>query len=276
MDLTDKRTIKKLLVKNRLWAKKSLGQNFLVDKEVLAKIIQTAGLTKKDIVLEIGAGLGILTQELCKKAKRVISIEKDEKLVAILKETCGNFKNLEIINSDVLSIENEKWSIKNYKIVANLPYNIAAPVLRKFLTAVNKPFLMVVMLQQEVAEKIISKPPKTNILALSVQAYGSPTISAYVKKESFWPKPKVDSTILKIKDIYRRIKIEEKKFFQILHIGFASPRKKLLNNLSAGYQLEKEKVKKIFRLVHLSENIRAQELSLSQWEELASNLNKVL
>lgn len=276
MDLTDKRTIKKLLVKNRLWAKKSLGQNFLVDKEVLAKIIQTAGLTKKDIVLEIGAGLGILTQELCKKAKRVISIEKDEKLVAILKETCGNFKNLEIINDDVLSIENEKWSIKNYKIVANLPYNIAAPVLRKFLTAVNKPFLMVVMLQQEVAEKIISKPPKTNILALSVQAYGSPTISAYVKKESFWPKPKVDSTILKIKDIYRRIKIEEKKFFQILHIGFASPRKKLLNNLSAGYQLEKEKVKKIFRLVHLSENIRAQELSLSQWEELASNLNKVL
>ena len=270
MDLTDKKTIIGLLRSHGLWFKKSLGQNFLVDKSILDKIIEEAEITSKDTVLEIGPGLGILTKGLCQRANKVLAIEKDEKLTEILVKTAKYFKNLKIINKDVLKIDEFYLPFKRYKLVANIPYNITGPILKKFLNSKNKPYLMILMVQKEVAEKIVAKSGNMSILSISVQFYANPKIVQVVSASSFWPKPKVDSAILKITEIKPKItKISEKSFFRCVKIGFSSPRKTLLNNLVAGYQLDKQKVKLILQKVDLKEIIRAQELSIYDWQKLA-------
>src|SRR3990170_1905150 len=158
--------IKELFKKHNLWAKKSLGQHFLIDKNILNKIIEAADLTKKDTVLEIGSGLGVLTQELAKKAKEVITVEIDPEIAELLKENLKGLKNVKIVVGDILKIPNPNLK---FKIVANLPYQITAPVLEKFLVpapSTLRPDLMVLMLQKEVAEKIREKPPKMNRISV--------------------------------------------------------------------------------------------------------------
>lgn len=274
MNLTSKATIKDLLKRHGLWAKKSLGQNFLVDKDVLDKILEVANLSKNDLVLEIGPGLGGLTKELCKKAGRVITVEKDSKMVEILKETTKECNNLEIINDDILKIA--KLKIENFKVVANLPYNITSPVIRKFLETDPKPSEMILMVQKEVAEKITAKPGEMSILAISVQFYAKPEMVQVVPASSFWPKPKVDSAIFRISRITHGLLMDNaqiKLFFRIVKAGFGERRKQLKNSLASGLWMDEQKVVNLLKKAGLDPKIRAQELSLADWIKIYEKIN---
>jgi len=245
MDLTSKRNIKKLLKERRVQPSKRLGQNFLIDKAVIKKIIKEARLKIKDIVLEIGPGIGTLTQELSKEAKKVIAVEKDLKMYDILKELleCWNVKNVELVKEDILKFNplTYKLKAKRYKVVANLPFYLTAPAIRKFLETKFQPELMTLVVQKEVAQRICARPPKMNILAVSVQFYAKPEIISYVSKKSFCPSTKVDSAILRISAINQRRKSAfNQRFFRIVKAGFSQPRKQLANNLSKKLELVNE------------------------------------
>ncbi len=265
-DLSSKKTVKWLLEKHGAAALKRLGQNFLVDRAVLGKIVKAAESTQNDIVLEIGPGLGTLTQELAKEAKKVIAIEKDAKMCEILKETLKDFNNIEIINTDVLKFINLKLEIKNFKIVANIPYYLTSPLIRMFLESENPPELMVLLIQKEVAQRICSKPPKMNLLAVSVQFYAEPKIVSYVSKNSFWPKPKVDSALIKISQIHTNLpQLITNLFFKIVKAGFSQPRKQLVNNLSKELKLNKEKTASWLLKNNIKPEQRAETLSVDDW-----------
>ena len=291
-----KTEIKKLLEEKDLRALKSLGQNFLIDEKVLSKIIQASELDKNDFVLEIGPGLGTLTNELVKKCRRVVAIEKDKKMVEILeaekpKATLANVAfgfsaSLKIINDDILKINLEELikktvfqntalnsKDKKYKLISNIPYYITSPIIKLFLENSIQPELIVLLVQKEVAERICAKPGKLSILALSVQIYGKPEIINYVDKSSFYPEPKVDSAILRIKNIKKEFSDEYyKELFKIIKFGFSSKRKKLVNNLSAGLQIKKEEGESILQKTKINLNARAQELSLEDWKRLLEKI----
>jgi len=230
MDLIDK----KFLKTNK--ALKKFGQNFLIDEKIIKKIINCSGLKKKDTVLEIGPGLGSLTNELAKKTKKVIAIEKDKRLAKWLKNNL-TMKNVSIIEADAL---HNNYSLpKKYNLIANLPYNIAVAIIRKFLEQKNQPQKMILMLQKEVAEKICSK--KGSLIKMSVVFYGKPEFLFSVSKKAFFPQPTVDGGVIKISNIHKP-KISEKLFFKILKIGFSQPRKTILNNLSDGLEMDKKEI----------------------------------
>ncbi len=267
MDLYSKKEINYLLKKYSLRPSKGLGQNFLIDKNALKKIIRASQINKKDIVLEIGPGLGALTKEIAKKAKKVIAIEKDPKIVNILEEALKDFKNVEIIQADILKNFNQ-LSIYNYKVVANLPYYITSPIIRMFLESKHKPKEMVLTMQKEVGQRIVSQPPCMSLLSVSVQFYAKPSIIAYIAKKSFWPKPKVDSAVLHITDIKDNKKIDKEIFFKIVKAGFSQPRKQLLNNLSKELKLDKEKTKLWLLKNNIQPFQRAETLSVNDWIKL--------
>ncbi len=280
MELTSLKIIKELFSKYEARPLKRLGQNFLIDKNVLQKIINAADLNKNDIVLEIGPGIGALTQELAKNTKKVIAIEKDKKMIEILKETLKDYKNAEVIYGDVLKIlelENylkiTKLKIKNYKVVANIPYYLTSPLIRKFLESKNPPQEIILMVQKEVAQRICSKPPDMNLLAVSVQFYAEPKIMNYVSKNCFWPAPKVDSAIIKIVPGRRT---SQELFFKVVRAGFSQPRKQLVNNLTTlkslnGVKLDKYKVADWLLKNNTNPNQRAETLSVSDWINLTQN-----
>lgn len=247
-----------------------LGQHFLTSVKIAEKIADLADLSSSDVVLEIGPGKGILTQYLIKKAGRVIAVEKDEKLYEFLKEKFADAKNLELINADIRDFLNTKYQILNteYKVVANIPYYLTSYLFRLLLEKSKiKPKKIVVMIQKEVAKRICAKPPKMNLLALSVQVYGKPKIAFIVKKGSFSPPPKVDSAVLVVDGIssefFQESKIQEKSFFEFLKAGFSQPRKMLVNNLGANHK--KLKVKKVLQDCGVDKAIRPQNLSLENW-----------
>lgn len=270
MDLTSSKIIKELLSKYETRPSKGLGQNFLIDNNILSKIIEAADIKSSDIILEVGPGIGVLTQELAKKAKKIIAVEKDATMVEILKETVNDYKNIEIINADIL--KQFKSPDSKYKVVANIPYYITAPLIRMFLESQNPPEEIILMLQKEVAQRICSKPPDMSLLAVSVQFYADPKIVSYVPKNCFWPAPKVDSAIIKIVP-EKKYNIPAESFFEVVKAGFSQPRKQLVNNLTTlkspnGVKLTKEQI-----LVWLSENNikpnqRAETLGVSDWINL--------
>jgi len=255
---------------------RSKGQNFLIEEEIYDQITAAAGLTSNDTVLEVGPGLGFLTAKLAKKAGRVIAVELDDKLVAVLKTglAAKNINNVEVVNEDILKFSIFNFQFKNFqfKIVANLPYNITSIFLRKFLEMENKPKLMVLMLQKEVAERITAKPGKMSLLAVSVQYYSLPEIAQIVPKENFWPQPEVGSAIVKIITnppipLCQGGKFE-KDFFRLVKFGFSAKRKMLKNNLAAGFKISQNEAETRINLAGLSGKIRAQELSVEAWLKL--------
>ena len=247
--------------------KKYLGQNFLKktkSQEIIKEIIKAANLQKQDTILEIGPGFGILTKKLAQKAKKVIAVEKDERLTCHLKEVFKNISNLQIVSGDVLKfkLKNHNLKSKNYKIVGNIPYSITSPLIRKFLSAKIKPKLMILMVQKEVGERILGKN-KESFLSNFVKFYGKPEILKNVSRETFWPKPKVDGAILKIDDIQKKYKnIDEKKFFEFLHLGFSQPRKQIKNNLNKIFQ---EKTDKVLKKCKIDPQKRPEDLKLDDW-----------
>lgn len=251
------------------------GQNFLTNDSVIKKVLEAADLNKRDNVLEIGPGLGSLTKELAKKVKEVIAVEIDQQLVWILKNELKEFKNVKIIKEDIRKIKPLDYGLKNYKIVANLPFNITGLVFRQFLAGLIKPEIIVVILQKEVGERIVAQPPRMSKLSVMVQFYGQAKIVSNIKKDNFWPKPKVDSIILKIKTFTSPLFQDEAKFFQIVRAGFTSPRKYLLNNLEKSAMISKEKGRKIFEKINLDKKIRAQELSVEEWIKLVQKIRNL-
>ena len=263
--------INKTLRRNNITALKSLGQNFLIDENVLEKIVNAAELSEKDYVLEIGPGLGTLTQELSKRSGKVVAIEKDKMLAKLLQ---GKFKNAEIVEGDVLKLNvnevvEKSFQGQKYKLVANIPYYITSKIIKYFLEISKQPELMVLLVQKEVAERICEKAGKHSVLSLSVQIYGEPEIISFVGKDSFYPAPEVDSAIIRIRNI-RKDKGDEyyRKMFRLIKIGFSSKRKKLSSNLSGGLHLEKSEVEKKLDSIGIGPNARAQELSLQDWEKV--------
>jgi 16S rRNA (adenine1518-N6/adenine1519-N6)-dimethyltransferase len=274
MNLILKRLVKYSLKKYRVLPSKKLGQHFLIDKGAIIKMIKAAELSPNDVVLEIGPGIGNLTVELAKRVKEVIAIEKDPRMVEILKETQKNLKNLKIIQGDIRRV---KFQIpKNYKVVGNLPFYLTAPVMRKFLENVPvKPRQMVLMVQKEVAQRICAKPPDMNLLAVSVQFYSKPEIISYVSRKSFWPKPRVDSAILRINP---RINTDMKQintdlFFKVVKAGFSQPRKQILNNFRKMLKLNKEEVQCWLSKNNIHPTQRAETLSIKDWLNLTKSYN---
>ena len=272
MDLISKKVIKNLLLKYKIRPLKRFGQNFLINRNILKKIITVANLQTKDIVLEIGPGIGTLTQELAKKAKRVIAVEKDPKMIEILKETVENLKNIKVIKGDVLKLSFQ-FPI-SYKVVTNLPYYIVSPVIRKFLESKNPPASMILMVQKEVAQRICAKPPNMNLLAVSVQFYAKSKIKSYVPKKSFWPQPKVDGAIIKI--IPKKPAIKDRNlFFKVVKTGFSQPRKQLINNLSKDLKVDRQKIKNWLLKNKIQPTQRAETLTIEDWLNLTKSFNMI-
>jgi len=273
-----KRKEKKIILKQFIYnkhmmykAKKSLGQNFLKSNIALKKIIEAGEISPDDIILEIGPGKGALTEKLLEKSNHVIAVEKDRNLFDFLKEKFAKEikeEKLTLIEDDILKI-NVDNVLQNYKIIANIPYNITGAILKKFLTEKNQPNMMVLMVQHEVAKRIIAQNKKESILSISVKAYGEPKMIMKVPARYFSPAPKVDSAIIKINNISRKLFEEnsqgqslqnfEEKFWEIIHAGFAHKRKKLSGNL-------KNILKNNFKEI---KDKRAEDLSLSDWIDIA-------
>lgn len=261
-----KKSIKKFIKSEGLIFSKKLGQSFLFSKEILKEIVKIAEVEKNDIILEVGAGFGTLTEEIAKKAKKVIAVEKDKKLLTFLKEKFKGRKNIEIISGDILKM---KLKLKNYKLLGNLPYSISKEILRKFLEKQScRPKLLVVMVQKEVAKSICSKAPKMTKLGAIFQFLAKIELKKIVKKENFWPSPKVDGAIIKIfpkKKLSPEIK---ERLLKFINAGFAHPRKSLYNNLSKKKTLSKELFEKWCRKRGLLFSTRAENLSLADWLSL--------
>ena len=270
MDLTSEKTIKELLKEHQTRPIKKFGQNFLINKETLNKVVEASDLKPNDIVLEIGPGVGTLTQELAKRAKKVIAAEKDQDMIEVLKETVGSFKNTEIIQKDALKLQVSIFGLQKYKVVANLPYYITSPVIRKFLESPVPPELMVLVVQKDVAQRITAQPPDMNLLAVSAQFYAEPKIISFVPKEFFWPKPKVNGAILKI--IPKQTpKMNRDLFFKIVKAGFAQPRKQIANNLSKKLGFKKETTTAWLLKNKIQPGQRAETLAMKDWINLAKN-----
>ena len=269
MELTSKTKIKEVLTNHQIKPLKSLGQNFLINKNILNRFVDTCELKKQDVVLEVGPGLGTITQAIAPKVQKVIAIEKDKNMCLIMKKTLANLKNIEIINEDVLKY---KVNEAHYKLVGNLPFHITAPLIRRFLESEKQPKEMVFMIQKEVGQRICAKPPNMSILAVSVQFYAKPQIISHIPKNSFWPQPKVDSTIIKITPIVNNQTIDADLFFKILKAGFSSPRKQLINNLSKGLKKDKQTVTAWLLKNSIQPNQRAETLNVSDWIKLTNTI----
>ena len=251
-------------------AKKSLGQNFLKSGTILKKIVSVAEVTENDIVFEIGPGKGALTSVILETGAKVIAIEKDDSLIPILHESfmdkisSGKFI---LVNGDVLRCEPKSLGLKNkkWKLVANIPYYITGMIIRQFLEADSQPQSMTILVQREVAKRIVARDEKESILSLSVKLYGTPTYEGTVPRRYFSPAPNVDSAILHIADIGER-KISKKDaetFFTLIKTAFAHKRKTAVHNLGPVYGKEKL----IAKLIELGydERVRAEDLKLSDW-----------
>jgi 16S rRNA (adenine1518-N6/adenine1519-N6)-dimethyltransferase len=266
--------VKAELSKVSLGPNRRLGQNFLIAPGIIKKILETAQLTPLDIILEIGPGLGALTIEIAKKVKKVLAIEKDPKMCALLANTLrsGNINNAELAHADILNFQFPIFNFQTYKVVANLPFYITNPVIMKFLEDKHPPEIMVLMVQKEVAQRICAKPPKSNKLAVFCQFYSQPKIISYVSKNSFWPAPKVDCAIIRFSAIDAKMPALNKKIFsQVVNAGFSQPRKQLINNFCKALELPRQQVETWLLKNNIKSSQRAQTLTVAQWISLTAS-----
>jgi 16S rRNA (adenine1518-N6/adenine1519-N6)-dimethyltransferase len=276
-----------LLRAHRLTPNKRLGQNFLTDPSALARIVAAADLSPADLVIEVGAGLGTLTRPLAQAAGRVIAVELDDRLVAVLRERLAGFPNVHIVAGDILRLPilppaaagTERGMPPpdlGYKVVANLPYYITSAVLRHFLERPPRPSLMVVTLQREVAERIVARPGDMSLLAVSVQFYGQPRIVARIPAGAFYPPPEVESAVLRI-DVAGRPTVavhDEPAFFRAVRAGFGQKRKTLRNSLRAGLGWDAARVERGLTAAGVDPDRRAETLSLDEWAAVTLALSE--
>ena len=273
-----------LLKKYNITANKSLGQNFLINDEVIENTINAANIDEKDLIIEIGPGLGTLTNLLLEKAKKVIAIELDNRMVNILNERFNLYSNFEIIHQDVLKvdlkniIETEKRvnGIEKVKIVANLPYYITTPIIMKLLEDKLDVESITVMVQKEVAERLAAIPGEklAGAITYSVNYYCETEKVVLVPNESFIPSPEVESEVIKLilrKNAPVEVKDEE-KFFKLIKVSFMQRRKTFLNGVSNSGLINKQKLKEILEELEISENVRGENLTLEQFAQIANKI----
>ena len=272
------------MVSMELFAKKSLGQHFLNSTHVLDQIIEAAHIEKGEIVLEIGPGTGILTKRLLESGANVVAIEKDARAEEVLREKFEQelkSGQLTLIQGDVLndaSLDSflHTSQTKKYALVANIPYYITGAILEKFLEHEPRPDRMVLLVQKEVAERIVARDGKESILSISVKAFGTPKLVAKVTRGAFTPPPTVDSAILSIENInntlFQQKNVVISRFFEIVRAGFAHKRKYVIRNLEA--ITSKESLEKAWEYTQFDPKKRAEDIMPAQWIEIASQLGK--
>lgn len=262
---------KTLLEEYDILPRKSLGQNFLHDPNMLDKIVSIADLTKNDLVLEVGPGTGLLTERIAQVAKELTSIEVDERLQPVLAEIVAQHPNLTVRYQDILTLDvNKLYEGKPYIVVANLPYYITSAIIRHLLESDHRPSRLVLTMQMEVAERMIAKPDDMSILSVSVQFFGRPQVAARLKPSVFWPRPEVDSAVVRI-DTYDQPQVDvpdTKTFFRVVRAGFGQKRKQLKNALSSGLSLDAEKSNALFDAAKIDSRRRAETLTLEEWASL--------
>lgn len=254
-------------------AKKSLGQHWLTDRKAVGKIVEAAGLTGPETVVEVGSGPGILTPLLAERAKRVIAVELDRTLIPKLESAVADYDNVEIRQADILEIDPADLS-RPYQVVGNVPYYITSKIIRHFLETPHRPESMTLTIQKEVAERICALPPQMSILAVSVQLYGTPRIAGRIPAKAFRPPPEVDSAILRIDDIGKDLDrlldgVSEAAVFSFVRAGFSEKRKQLHNSLAHSLALSHEQANSLLRQAGIEPNRRAETLSVEEWVGLA-------
>ena len=272
--------IKETLDKYGFKFSKSLGQNFLIDGNIVRKIVREANITKDDYVLEIGPGMGTLTEELALSAKKVVAVELDRKLLPILDETLEGYDNVEIVYGDILKIDvkqliEEKLNGGPVKIVANLPYYVTTPIIGKLLEDNLNLDSIIVMVQKEVAERMAAGPGSKSYGALSifVNFYSHPKIVVKVPNTVFMPQPKIDSAVIKL-DVKRELPdIDREKFFKVVKAGFSKRRKTIINALSTyGFDLDKEVFREALEEAGIKFEERAENISIEDFVKLSTIL----
>jgi 16S rRNA (adenine1518-N6/adenine1519-N6)-dimethyltransferase len=272
MDLTNIDDLKVALELAGLKAAKGLGQHFLVDQESLERIMAAGELSKDDVVLEIGPGLGVMTVPLTRKVKKVIAVEMDRTLAELLDRDRPS--NLEILPGDIM--KTDLWNLPaGYKVVANIPYYLTSNLIRMLLENPNPPAIMSLLVQREVAQRIAAKPGSMSVLSFSVQYYGEPKMLETVERHKFWPPPKVDSAILQIEVRPKpAFAADRDKLFRLVKAGFGERRKMLKNSLAGGLNISIELATKLVAGANLPSTARAQELSIEDWERLYKQAEK--
>lgn len=268
------KAIKRLLGDAR--PKKGLGQHFLIDETVLDKIVAAAEVGPADTVVEIGPGLGVLTRALVAHAGHVIAVELDEQMVHILRDQLAGYENLEIVQGDILEVDPGALVDGPYKVAANLPYYITSAVIRHLLEAAHQPAILVLTVQLEVARRILAEPGDMSTLAVSVQVYGRPTLVTRVPAGAFWPRPEVDSAVLRI-DVYEELPVAVDDidwFFTVVRAGFQQRRKQLKNSLAGGLHPTRDEVVAALEEAGIDPRRRAQTLSIEEWAALARALKR--
>jgi 16S rRNA (adenine1518-N6/adenine1519-N6)-dimethyltransferase len=271
--VNEKRTIRQLLREYGLQPRKGLGQNFLEDPATLQRIVDAAELVADDLVLEIGPGLGTLTRLLATRAGRVLAVELDERLAAILPDILADCPNVAVMHGDILALDPAglfPGRTRGYKVVANLPYYITSAVLRHLLESQARPSLLVLTVQREVAQRLVAVPGEMSLLAVSVQFYGQPRIVARIPAGAFYPPPQVDSAVVRI-DVYERPPLpvdDVTGFFRVVQAGFGQRRKQLRNALSHGLNRPIEEIVAALNRAGIDPRRRAETLSLDEWAAL--------
>jgi len=263
---------------------KNLGQNFLTEDSALRKVISAAGITPDETVLEVGPGLGSLTRYLAVLAERVVAVELDRKLIPPLQEILAHYKNIHISHGDILeqnltellALPEKGKSIQHYVVVANIPYYITSALIRHLLDSPLQPDRIILTVQKEVAMRICAEPPEMSLLALSVQVFGNPSLSAIIPAEAFYPTPQVDSAVLRV-DIFSSPRISPPfldTFFQLAKAGFSQKRKNLRNSLSGGLGISKSQVETMLAAVHIDYHRRAETLTMEEWRALTLQMKE--
>lgn len=259
-------------------AKKSLGQNFLTDTSVIEAIFSIADVRPDDWVLEIGPGTGALTFLLSERVERLMAIELDRELVRRLQDHFIDSKHVSVLEGNILDIHLEEvisessFGAHGYKIIANIPYYITAPIIRTLLSLKERPSAMTLMVQDEVAERLAAPPGKMSLLSVMAQYYSDVEKKLFVPKEAFDPSPKVESAIVHLVPKRPYDQAADQALFRIVRAGFSARRKTLANNLSAGFSVPREKVEEMLLALGLRKDVRAQALSVEEWMRLQEAL----
>lgn len=259
---------------------KSLGQNFLIDGNIVRNIVKGANVDKDDYVLEIGAGIGTLTEELALNAKKVVSVEIDKKLLPVLEYTLSKYDNVEIVNGDILKVDinkiiEEKLDGGPIKVVANLPYYVTTPIIAKLIESKLNIESITVMVQKEVAERIMASPGNKQYgsLTVFVNFYSNPEKLISVPKTVFMPQPKVDSAVIKLNIKKEQLEVDRQLFFKIVKAAFSQRRKTILNSLSSNQiGLDKEKIKEVLNQCNISPKERPENLKIEDFVKISETL----
>ena len=266
--------LSRLLRRYHIYTRRSLGQNFLIDQSVLDRIISTARLNTGDLVVEIGAGTGELTERLAQQARRVLAIEIDPKLVQLLGDRFADRANVEIIHQDAVAVDvADLTGGEAYRVVGNLPYSVASPILRTLLESNHAPTQILAMLQREVALRLVARPGRFNLLGISVQVYAEPELCFEVPATAFFPSPEVSSAVVRLQVRTSPLVTDRREeFFRVVSAGFAHPRKQIHNSIPRLLWSPQNVIDDALLEAKIDPQLRAQNLTIEDWIRLRDQL----